>query len=222
MRARDNPFATERVLQLRYQFPSGTDGWAMLLDRLETLHFHAALVGPHGAGKTTLLEDLGYRLKDRGFRIHSVFLNEQDRVYPLEFFHRLKDEIGGNDIILLDGAEQLGALNWYRFRWQARRARGLIITTHRPGRLPVLWHCQTDPNLLADLIVRLVAPSSLPDQNQMRQLYDRHHGNLREALRELYDIASDRMTLIDTHVEKNATELAGVGVLEFTRNSAVR
>lgn len=195
MRARDNPFATERVLQLRYQFPIGTDGWALLLNRLETLHFRAALVGPHGAGKTTLLEDLGCWLKDRGFRIHSVFLNEQDRAYPFDFFHRVKDEIGGKDIILLDGAEQLGAVNWYRFRWQARRAGGLIITSHLPGRFPLLWHCQTDPNLLADLVGRLVETSSLPDQNQMQQLYDRHHGNLRDALRELYDTVPDRVTL---------------------------
>ena len=122
MRARDNPFATDRVLQLRYQFrTSPDDGLDALLARLESLRFRASIIGPHGSGKTTLLEDLGVHLADRGWHIHSLFLNEQDRAYPLEFL-RHSPQFTLHDIILLDGCEQLGPWNWRRFRiWRSGR-----------------------------------------------------------------------------------------------------
>ena len=197
MRARNNPFATEHVLRLRYQFRKpGDDGWPALLARLESLHYRAAIVGPHGSGKSTLLEDLGRQLRDRGFRIHSVFLNEQDRAYPIDFVQRVQGGLTSNDIVLFDGCEQLGLLNWHRLRWQMRRAGGLVVTTHRPGRLPPLRHCETDPDLLDDLVRRLGGYASLPAQTNIRRLYDTHHGNLREALRELYDIAAGSRSLV--------------------------
>ena len=197
MRARDNPFATEHMLRLRYQFRKpGDDGWPALLARLESLRYRAAIVGPHGSGKTTLLEDLGWQLRNRGFQIHSVFLNEQDRTYPIDFVRRVQDGLTGKDIVLFDGCEQLGLLNWHRFRWQMRLAGGLVVTTHRPGRLPPLRHCETDPDLLDDLVRRLAGKASLPAQTNIRHLYDTHHGNLREALRELYDIAADSQSLV--------------------------
>lgn len=189
MRARDNPFATERVLRLRYQFEAA-DGWPNLLDRLHALRYRAAIIGPHGSGKTTLLEDMGGRLQDKGFRIHFLFLNEQNRGYPAEFVRRLGPRLTLNDIVLFDGCEQLGPVNWWRFQRQMQPAGGLIVTTHTAGRLPVLWQCQTAPRLLANLVEQLTGPVTCPSESAIRRLYERHHGNLREALRELYDSAS--------------------------------
>lgn len=190
MRARDNPFATERVLLLRYQFPPETrDGWSVLLRRLEGLRYRAALVGPHGSGKTTLLEDVGLRLRDTGFRTHAVFLNVHEREYPVEFA-RSCEALGERDIVLFDGCEQLGWLDWWRFRWQARRAGGLIITTHHAGRLPTAWRCSTDSVLLQELVERLTTAPRMTNAHAIRRLYESHHGNLRNALRELYDVAA--------------------------------
>ncbi len=192
LRARDNPFATERVLRLRYQFRNATnDGWPALLTRLKSMHYRAAIAGPHGSGKTTLLEDLGQQLQEQGFQLHSIFLNEQDRTYPIEFVRRVRGGLTQNDIILFDGCERLGPLNWRRFRWQTRHAGGLIITTHRPGRLPLLRRCETDPELLDDLVRRLWGNGVLPARTDIRRLYEAHCGNLREALRELYDKVAD-------------------------------
>lgn len=190
MRARDNPFATERVLQLRYQFPGDqAEAWRTLMDRLDGLQYRAALVGWHGSGKTTLLEDLGVRLREQGFRTHGIFLNAQDRSYPAHVA-RLGESFGDRDIILFDGCEQLGLLDWWRFRWQTRRARGLIVTMHRAGRLPVLWHCSTNPDLLRELVGCLLDTASIADMALIQRLYSSHAGNLREALRELYDMAA--------------------------------
>lgn len=190
MRARDNPFSTERVLQLRYQFPPEcSDGWSVLLRRLEGLRYRGALVGPHGSGKTTLLEDVGLRLRETGFRTHAVFLNVQEREYPVEFA-RSCESFGDRDIVLFDGCEQLGWLDWWRFRWQARRAGGLIITTHCAGRLPTAWRCSTDSVLLQELVERLTTDPCMTNSHSVRRLYELHSGNLRNALRELYDVAA--------------------------------
>jgi hypothetical protein len=183
VRARDNPFAVQRVLAIRYRL-SGTT-WEELLARLESLHFRAALVGPHGHGKTTLLEDFGARLAERRFRVRTVTLHDGDRrldaVQRKILFHDLTPQ----DVLLLDGAEQLGHLPWLEVRTRTRAAGGLIITSHRPGLLPTLHECRTTPGLLAE-IVRELSGERMP-----ADLFDRHGGNVRDALRELYDAFAD-------------------------------
>ena len=211
MRARDNPFSVSRVLELRYQFHmQGEQGWPSLLSRLKKLRYRAAIVGPHGSGKTTLLEDLGVRLAEQGFRVHSVFLNRQQRAYPHHIASESSGKLTSRDIVLLDGCEQLGLHHWWQFRWQMRHAGGLIVTTHRPGRLPVLWRCQTNPELFFELVRRLFDSdiysdshcanelavsgqhsfSAAPTLTEAHELFQDHRGNLRDAFRDLYDRAA--------------------------------
>jgi hypothetical protein len=189
MRARDNPFATQRVSRLRYQFRGGD--WLSLLSRLQSLGRRGAIVGPHGSGKTTLLEELGERLTSQGVRVHHLFLNDQSRAYPLDFVQRVGDSPTESDIILFDGCEQLGPLAWRRFHWQTRRAGGLVITTHRPGRLPTLWNCETNPELLTDLVGQLLNQETVVPAEHLQELYAKHGGNLRDVIRELYDRANE-------------------------------
>jgi adenylate kinase family enzyme len=192
LRARDNPFAIEHVLKLRYRF--GNDDWTSLLNRLQSLSYRAAIVGPHGSGKTTLLEDLGERLSARGFQIHRLFLNEQSREYPAEFLRRGRKNFTSNDIILFDGCEQLGSLAWLRFRSESRRAGGLVITTHAGGRLPTLRTCETNRGLLGDLVCQLMQSEKTIAPEILDRLFDKHRGNLRDVLRELYDRAATEHT----------------------------
>ena len=175
MRARDNPFASHRVEKLRYRLPEGLT-WDRLLDRLASLHYRAAIVGPHGRGKTTLLEELAPRLTAQGFRIRTVTLRQEERKVG-----KLPG-LGRDEILLLDGAEQLGRLAWLRVRFACRRAGGLIVTSHRPGLLPTLLECETTPELLADLVRELTGK-----EMEIRELFTRHGGNVRMAFWELYD-----------------------------------
>lgn len=192
MKARDNPFGATRVLSaIRYEGPAGDPdargrGASSLLSRLEALGYRAAIIGPHGSGKTTLLEDLERLLAQRGFRITHVRLDTDARRLSAEWRVPAR-RLGARDIVCLDGAEQLGPLAWMGFRWRARRAAGLIITAHRRGRLPTLVACATSAALL-DRIIRRLAPDGLAAAPTAAELFARHRGNVRDALRELYDV----------------------------------
>jgi hypothetical protein len=182
LRARDNPFAVQRVLTIRYRLSGGT--WEALLERLAALGHRAALVGPHGHGKTTLLEDLGERLAEQGFRVRTATLRRGERRLGPARTAALFREPGPRDLLLVDGAEQLGPLSWWSLRRRSRAAAGLIVTSHRPGLLPTLRECRTTPELLAGIVADL---SGTAGEEEVGELFARHRGDLRLALRELYD-----------------------------------
>ena len=186
MRARDNPFRTERILQVRYQL-QGIQ-WSDLLARCQTLRYRAALIGRHGAGKTTLLENLEPRLNDLGFRTRLIRLSQENRAFEPGFLKSLFAGLSTRDIILFDGAEQMNLFAWQSFRWRSRHVGGLIITTHQPGRLPTLWECRTSPALLARIAAELLDSDPETIQELADALFRKHRGNLRDALREWYDL----------------------------------
>jgi hypothetical protein len=187
VRARDNPFAVDRVLALRTRGAP----WEELLARFEALGRRVAIVGPHGSGKTTLLEDLAPHLAALGFRIRPATLREGDRRLGRERREALLAGLDANDLLLVDGAEQLAPWAWWDLQRRARRAAGLLVTLHQPGRLPTLWECRTSPGLLADLAAELVGPAEAA-RLPIAELFERHRGDLRAALRELYDLYAAR------------------------------
>jgi len=229
MNARENPFRTECVEQVRYRFLDGT--WAGLMARLKDLDYRAALVGPDGSGKTTLLEELAPRLTELGFGVRRLFLNDEGRLQtsasggpdcvraapegpqeerptPRLLSLRDPDEVGATrealtsflaglserDVVLFDGADLMGRLGWLRFRRRARKAAGLVITSHRPGMLPTLIDCSTTPELLDGIIVDLLGKDYDGARERLpRRLLEKHEGNVRNALRELYDTYAERV-----------------------------
>jgi Fe-S cluster assembly ATPase SufC len=171
VRARDNPFRTDRVLAVRYRLAG--DSWEALLARFDALGRRAALVGPQGSGKTTLLEDLAPRFRARGYSVRELRLDtEMPRFEPV-FLEEFIASLTPRDIVL--------------FERRTRAAAGLLITLHRPGRLPTLLETRTSPELLAGLIEQILGSASSDVRDSVPELYRRHEGNLREALRELYD-----------------------------------
>ncbi len=182
---RDNPFAVQRLLTVRYRLPDGLT-WDALMGRLEALHWRGAIVGPHGHGKSTLLGDLGRRLEMQGFQPLRLSLREAHPRLSLEERRRLRD-LGPTDVLLLDGAERLGWFAWRLVRFRSRRAAGLIVTTHEPGLLPTLVECRTTPELLGGIVGELLDGSDGGDVPDAAELHARHGGDVREALFELYD-----------------------------------
>lgn len=185
MRARDNPFRTDRVLAVRYRLASGTlDG---LLDRLEAMGRRAAIVGPKGSGKTTLLEDLAPPLRGRGFAVRELRLDADHSRFEPAFLDELFASLGGRDVLLLDGAEQMGRAAWSRFERRSRVAAGVVVTSHRPGLLPTLIETSTSPELLDVLVDEILGGRAAEIRPWTPGLFAKHRGDLREALRDLYD-----------------------------------
>jgi hypothetical protein len=185
MRARDNPFRSERIEQLNYRLAGAT--WSDLLSRLEGFGFRAAIVGRHGTGKTTLLEQLAPRLAARGWRTRLLRLGTAQRAMGFRLCCGLSAGVESQDILLVDGAEQLSAMGWWRFCRASRNAGGVIITVHRPGRLPTLYECRSSVELLAELAGELLRLPAGEVRAEAEVLFERHGGDLREALRGWYD-----------------------------------
>jgi len=194
-----NPFSSRRVRPgaIPFLFPPGL-GAAELVARLAQLGWRASIVGPHGSGKSTLLAALRPEIERMGCGVESIALRDRQRRLPAEFLEAIVRRTP--TIAIIDGYEQLG----YRSRWQlCRRCRatgaGLLITTHRRTSLPVLFQTATDFELFQRIVEHLVAtgddmveqaaPIALLD---LRRVWQRHGGNLRESLFDLYDLFEHR------------------------------
>lgn len=181
--ARLNPFRSERLHTIPFLPHPAAEN--TVIDTLEKNHWMGCIAGPHGSGKTTLL----LRLQER----------MQTKNIPTEFFQCLEDrpslssrdwktirESRPGSVILLDGAEQLPLLQWLRLRQRPRRGGGLVVSSHRPMRgVPLVYQTDPTPRRLLELIQHLYPEQA--DQIDTEFLYRRHHGNLRDALRDLYD-----------------------------------
>jgi len=176
MRARDNPFRSERVEGLAFRNPGFS--WSGLEASLAAAGGRGAIVGPEGHGKTTLLLEWHARSQAAGREaVHLRVGRGQRRLDAAQ-----KRRIAGAVAVFADSAEQLGWTGWREFVALTRRARSVVVTTHRPGRFATVYLCRTSPALLQELVEELH-----PSGPECRLLWHRHRGNLRNALRELYD-----------------------------------
>ena len=189
MNARTNPFASRQMESLAYQCTEMP--LKEIMARLQTLHYRAAIIGPEGSGKTTLLETIGSRLKNTGFKpVFIKFDTEKNRFKKDLFipnfqipFHR--------HAFLIDGVEQLSRLSRKRLYASTKKAGALVITSHRHTKMPVLVKTSTSPDLLYDLVLKLVGKKKMMDRQKINCLFETHNGNIRLALRTLYDTWSD-------------------------------
>lgn len=192
MKAKDNPFSVERILKIRYR---GADLNA-LAGRLEEMAYCAAIVGPEGSGKTTLAEDLQNHLENIGFETESIFINDANRLTRKrrrEFIRKLTPE----KIVFLDGAGLLGPIAWPILKRKIlKKAKGLVITAHSPGKLPTLTECKTTPALFRQITADLLNGREIPPKELLDQIYHRCQGNIRIALRQLYDIYADDLPIV--------------------------
>jgi energy-coupling factor transporter ATP-binding protein EcfA2 len=199
-----NPFATRHTRPGRLE-PLDSDGCprdvAAVLNRLAALGGRAAIRGPHGSGKTTLLEHLAHALEARGTVVERVRLRAwRDGATAAAtdcaaaFRAIVRCPTGGT--VCIDGWEQMGpaataagALAWLR-------GCGLIVTTHRATRLPLLVACDTSPALLAGLVRRLPGHASwggsVIRDADLEAAFLSTRGDIRESLYELYDRFEER------------------------------
>jgi hypothetical protein len=185
VKARDNPFRVERVRAFRYRPLESS--WDELLRRVERANYRGALVGPEGSGKTTLLEDIAERLAALGQSSRWLQIRRETRRNGARLVKEVLRSASAEDVLLVDGVEQLGPLTWRRLRRGSLSHAGLIITTHAPGRLPTLVECRTNVELLKEIVLELAPGEYERLRPELPALFARHWGNVRLCLRELYD-----------------------------------
>ncbi|MHC4886359.1 MAG: hypothetical protein ACYTGH_14875 [Planctomycetota bacterium] len=181
---RTNPFRTECLDRLTYRM--GESGLAALVEAFFAQGCRGAIVAPHGHGKSTLVRALMPHLATAGLTCHHHYLTRESRRLPRHWTHSFLTRLTAKDLLILDGAEQLTWTAWQRLRWQTRRT-GLLITTHRPNRLPTLYRCRTDPALAYALIDHLLPDHNPLTPNEVKALFTAHQGNLRDLFFALYD-----------------------------------
>lgn len=142
-------------------------------------------MGAKGSGKTTLLEQCMPQLRERGFEPVLIRLSAESRREEKDQLADQLRAIKKPGFILLDGAEQLTTRQWLPVRAAASYAAGLLVSVHRMSRLPVILELETNATLLGQLVEELTG-AVLP-KGEAAVLWQRHYGNVRECLRELYD-----------------------------------
>lgn len=196
-RARENPFASDRVEAfLTFEPEWLNQTWENLMDRLRQMDYRGSIIGPHGSGKTTLLSELKSRLLDRGYRVRAFFLNDEQRDMCDADWERLGnleiiDGVNEKTIVFLDGAEQLSPWQWYRFKKMTASCSGLIITQHKVGKMPVWLETDTSLEMFRDFVERL-SPGFERNDEVLRCCYLNANGNIREALWQCYDSVAHR------------------------------
>jgi hypothetical protein len=187
MRARENPFRSERLERLAFRHALPLEA---IHARWTALGRRAAVVGPHGSGKTTLLRALAASAEREGFRVERWFLNAESGRPSTRELTRAARRLGPRDVLCFDGAGHLGPLAWHRVRRAARAAGGVLATAHAPGLLPTLVETGTDAALLDELACELLAADTGPLRPLLAELHARHRGNLRDVFLALYDLAA--------------------------------
>lgn len=182
--ADENPYRVTRVEALPYRALDFS--WDAFLGRLKASGYRGAVVGPHGSGKTTLLLEAQRRLEARGIAVTYGFLNEQT-IGKRRAAIGLLREAASDTVLFLDGAEQLDPLTWAWFKRRARRLRGLVVTTHRPGRLPTLYQTRSSEGALRDLLESLNPGEVDADWERALAHYRACRGNVRDVFFALYD-----------------------------------
>jgi len=187
-----NPFSTRYIRPgaMEFLFPADVSV-SGLVDRLRQQRWWGEIVGPHGSGKSSLLAALLPRLEAEGLVPITVTLHLGQRRLGLTLDRQLASQ---THLIVVDGYEQLSLFaRWGLKRFCRRHRLGLLVTSHRRAGLPTLHESSADLNVAQAIVARLQA--GLPVQvtpNEVAEAFQRHAGNVREILLDLYDLYESR------------------------------
>lgn len=167
-------------------------GPAELVQRLRHNRWWGQVVGPHGSGKSALLAAVRPLVEQAGRKTFLVELHDAQRRLPIRPQHT--PELDSAALLIVDGYEQLGRFARYRLvRFCRRGGPGLLVTSHAPVGLPELCRTAVDLQLARRIVEQLICgyPPHVTGED-VAGPFQRHAGNLREVLFELYDLYQHR------------------------------
>lgn len=197
----DNPFASHHVRPGALPFLFADDqSAASLVARLAAHRWRGQIVGPHGTGKSTLLETLLPELQSRGREV--VLLTHRGgrlrrRQASTDAGSGRRFRFSQRTQVVIDGFERLAlpARLFWRVLCRLQGA-GLLVTAHRRVGLPTLYETRSSPALARQIVARLLrekdASSASITPDDVAGAFERHEGNVRDALFALYDIYERR------------------------------
>ncbi len=183
-----NPFSSQAVRPGAIPFLSAGCLEADLDELVSRLHQNRGwgqIVGPHGSGKSTLLAALVPELEVASYHIQAVALRDGQRRLPGHF----PDFSLAKSVVIVDGYEQLGRLARWRLKKACRRHdHGLLVTSHAPVGLPTLLETRVTVAVAKSIVERLLTDRDFSvDDAEIANLLEKHGGNLRDVLFDLYD-----------------------------------
>lgn len=187
-----NPFSTRFVRPgaLPFLFSNGETA-ERLADRFVAQGWQGQIVGPHGTGKSTLLAALVPCIERGGRKTLRFALHDGERRLPITREQRLA--LSADDVLVIDGFEQLSAFNRWRIaRFCRRRGVGLLATAHADVGLPELYRTETNRELARQIVAALGASHESISPAEVDAAFSAHRGDLRETLFALYDLYEQR------------------------------
>jgi hypothetical protein len=175
---------------LDYLFPPPLSA-AVLLARLGEGGGKGQILGAEGSGKTTLLCTLARHARACGRAVLELRCDRAGDVRALDQAFAGAAE-GASRLVCLDEADALRAAARRRVgRAAAERGVELVLASHHDLRLPTLWRCQIDEALArtvaSEVLRRSPQAPPLVAADEIGEALRRRGGNLREALRLMYD-----------------------------------
>lgn len=194
MFAKDNPFKSGNIDNIEYKFVNSS--WDQILANLYALNFRAAVTGNYGTGKTTFIIELSKILKDKGFVVKQFFLNRQDVRSSEHELVSIVLKSDKNTIIIVDGADLLGELNWFFVKFLSLRNKGLIIAGHKKRMLAELHVCKTNHEVMSYALKSVWSDCPSIIKEKAIELFNINNGNIRNVFMELYDYCARTKELL--------------------------
>lgn len=189
----ENPFCARRVRPgaAPFLFPAGQNP-ETLVDRLAGCGWWGQIIGAHGSGKSALVAAMVPAIEQCGRSVALIELHDGQRRLPIGL--RTVPGLDRTSVVIVDGYEQLSRWSrWGLRRFCRRHGCGLVVTAHRPAGLPELFRTAVDLSLAQRVVEQLLTgyPAAIA-REEIALRMDRHQGDLRETLFDLYDLYEQR------------------------------
>ena len=188
-----NPFSTRFVQPGAIPWLATDISLRAVLFRLYDVDNRAIICGPHGSGKSTILSHLASVAQREGLKVDCLRIRSWiDAIRVMRVFATINPK---QSLVSVDSWELLGFLGWFLCQFADFRGLCVVVTVHeRPwwNNWPVLLHTKADDKtfrlLVHELMTKYAGSKTIEFSGAMlRDVFQRHSGNLREGFFELYD-----------------------------------